>query len=341
MLGFFPRKEGSHAAKPETSDAPSVLRVGDAPPFPIAAHLDSRAGFPMLDWMAVRAWIESVPDAARRNAAWSACERGWLAHLRDALGPGYRLEESEGAAIVSSLDRHAVKLTLEFMERSLKRITRVLEGIAQVPEWGKDILIVFDDQETYYRYASQFYPEHGEFAFSSGMHLSRDCSHFITTKADLRTIEPVIAHEMTHACVQHLPLPLWLNEGLAVNTEHRLVGPGSPLYAPQQMHAKHQAFWGEAEIQEFWSGDSYRRTDDGNMLSYDLGRILVEHLSGDWARFRDFVLNASYEDAGAASARDRLGIELGAMVAAVLEGGEGADWSPNPKLWKHLETRTE
>jgi hypothetical protein len=107
------------------------------------------------------------------------------------------------------------------------------------------------------------------------------------------------------------------------------------------MHAKHLAFWGEEMIQEFWSGDSYRRTDDGNMLSYDLGRILVEHLSGDWARFRDFVLHAKYEDAGAASARDHLGVELGPIVAALLEGDEGADWGPDPQRWKHLETKTE
>ena len=31
-------------------------------------------------------------------------------------------------------------------------------------------------------------------------------------------------HEMTHGSVAHLPLPLWLNEGLAVNTERRLAG---------------------------------------------------------------------------------------------------------------------
>lgn len=322
-------------------EAPNVVAIEEGPPFELGKHLASHEGFPMLDWAAAVDWVESFEGAGQKLSAWNACERGWLLHLRHALGGGYRLDETAGAAIVSSLEPNLAKQTLEFMERTLKRITRVLEGIAEAPAMGKDILIAFDDHDAYYRYASQFYPERGEFAFSSGMHIGHGCSHFITTKADLRSIEPVIAHEMTHACVQHLPLPLWLNEGLAVNTEHRLVGAGSPLHTPQQMHAKHLAYWDEAAIQDFWSGDSYRSTDDGNLLSYDLGRLLVEHLSGDWESFRDFVLDAESEDAGAAAAEEHLGVDLGVMVAAMLEKDEGADWKPDPPRWKHLETKTE
>jgi hypothetical protein len=341
MLGIFRKGKEPDARPAKPIEAPRLLEIAGAPPFPIAAHIDAVNGFPMLDWKAARAWVDAFPDAEGKAAAWSACEQGWLAHLRDGLGASYRLDETAGVAIVSSLEPKLAAKTLEFMELTLKRITRVLEGIAQVPEWGKDILIVFDDQDTYYRYASQFYPDKGEFAFSSGMYLNRDCTHFITTKDDLRTIEPVIAHEMTHACVAHLPLPLWLNEGLAVNTEHRLVGPGSPLHTAKEIYAMHRKFWGEGEIQEFWSGHSYDRTDDGNMLSYDLGRVLVEQISSDWPRFREFVLAAHFEDAGAASAQAHLGLDLGTAVAAMLEVKDSAACRPNPQLWKHLETKTD
>ena len=40
---------------------------------------------------------------------------------------------------------------------------------------------------------SYYYAEDGEFATSAGMHISAGCSHFVTRKADLSAIEPVIA----------------------------------------------------------------------------------------------------------------------------------------------------
>src|SRR5439155_15479306 len=130
----------------------------------------------------------------------------------------------------------------------------------KIPEWGKDILIVFDDVDAYYRYVSHYYPESGEFGLSSGMYINVGCGHFVTVKSDLRVIEPVIAHELTHGCVSHLSLPAWLNEGLAVNTEQCLSPPGPPRFTPRQMHNKHRRFWGHSEIQEFWSGKSFLRS---------------------------------------------------------------------------------
>src|SRR5688572_25195416 len=72
------------------------------------------------------------------------------------------------------------------------------------------------------------------------------------------------------------------------------------------MHGKHQRFWKEADIQHFWSGHSFGRTDDGNSLSYDLARIIVEQLAKDWESFKRFVLAARHDDGGEAAARERL-----------------------------------
>jgi hypothetical protein len=107
------------------------------------------------------------------------------------------------------------------------------------------------------------------------------------------------------------------------------------MFTPQQMHAKHRAFWGETEIQEFWSGKSFLRNDDGNMLSYDLARILVSQLSRDWSRFRKFVLNANAADAGAVSAAKHLNLELGVAVSALLEQGQADTCAPIPSLWEN------
>lgn len=315
--------------------APHEVSIEGLPPFRLDMQMKIHNGLPILDWEAVHAWVGGAPLPGLKAMAWSACERAWLLHLRDALGADYQLTESDGAALLSSLESNLVRSTLDYMERTLSRVSKVLDGIAQAPEWGKDILIVFDDYDVYYNYVSFFYPEEGgEFAFSSGMHIDEGCSHYVTVKADLRSVEPVIAHEMTHGALAHLPLPLWLNEGLAVNTERRLAGGDSSPYTPQEMHEKHLAFWGDDEIQEFWSGKSFHRPDDGNLLSYDLARIMVEQMSKDWERFKLFVLNADWQDGGADSAQAHLGISLGEAACALLEKTDSCKWMPDPKSWK-------
>ena len=165
------------------------------------------------------------------------------------------------------------------------------------------------------------------------MHLNAGCAHFATVKADLRAIEPVIAHEMTHGCLAHLPLPPWLNEGLAVNTEHRIAGVTGAHLTAHELHQKHLAFWGVQEIQQFWSGESFHRADDGNMLSYDLARILVAQFAKNWEAFKNFVLEADAADAGAASARENLRLDLGAVVCALFEKDLRPQWSPDPSRW--------
>jgi hypothetical protein len=330
------RKSGTNStppAEPRPAAAAAVV-IDGLEPFPIATHLKAHNGFPIVDWEAVDGWLEEKVPEDRRPIAWDSCERAWLLHFRDALGAGFRLEEGRTARVLSSLERNAAEATLSYMERTLKRISAVLDGIVHVPEWGKDLLIIFDDHRQYYDYVSYYYPETGEFALSAGMHIASGCSHFVTSKGDLRSIEPTIAHEMTHGCLAHLPIPAWLNEGIAVNTEHRLAGAGRPLYTPEQMHAKHLRFWGSAEIQEFWSGKSFLRTDDGNMLSYDLARILVDQFARNWERFKAFVLAANLTDSGSAAALEHLEMPLGAAVAAVLEKTSSPDWEPSPDTWE-------
>lgn len=291
-------------------------------------------GFPILDGQTLWQWLEEAVPQAERRAAWEKCEHAWILHFRDALGPAFRVDEGKTAIVLSSLPANVSKATVEYMERTLKRVVAVLDGIAEVMPWGKDLLIVFDDADRYYEYVSYYYPEKGEFAFSGGMYIHRDVGHFVTIKDDLRIIEPTIAHEMTHGVLTHLPLPLWLNEGIAVNMERRLAGSGSRLYTPEQMRGKHLRFWSSAEIQEFWSGKSFSRTDDGNLLSYDLAQIIVEHLAKDWSSFKQFVLTATRDDAGGASAQEHLGIDLGTLVSGLLECDSTPDWTPDPSLWK-------
>lgn len=326
---------GSHKDTPEDSvqaadrAAPSELFFAETNQrFPFASHLKLHMGFPIADWDTIRSWVGSIETEALHGKAWTMAEHAWLQHLQAALGERYSLVHSDTAILLSPLEKKAASATLEYMNRTLQRVSKVLDGIAEVPPWGRDILIVFESEDQYYDYVSHYYPDSGEFAFSSGMFISAGCSHFVTVQSDLRTVEPVIAHEMTHACLSHLPIPLWLNEGLAVNTEQRLAGKPSSHYSAREMREQHLAFWGTNEIQEFWSGKSFSRTDDGNMLSYDLARILVEGLAKDWAAFRQFVLAARWQDAGAAAAQLHLGSTLGKCVSSLLEKSSSAEFEP-------------
>lgn len=91
----------------------------------------------------------------------------------------------------------------------------------------------------------------------------------------------------------------------------------------------HLKFWNAERIQEFWSGASFDRTDDGNLLSYDLARIVVEQLAKEWDSFARFVASASREDAGASAALSHLGIRLGSCAAALLAIESNESWEPD------------
>jgi hypothetical protein len=334
MLGFLKTLLGQPPTAPANRDAaPERVTLDGADEFPLAGHLKLEHGFPIVDWAKVQTWVETMPEA-RRAQAWAACERAWLLHFRDALGADFHLEESDNAAVLSSLAPHLAKSTLDFMDRSARRIGAVLDGIAQFAPWGKDILIAFDDDESYYRYVAYYYPERGEFAFSGGMCINTGCTHYVTVKNELRQVEATVVHEMTHGSVAHLPLPLWLNEGLAVNTERRLAGVGPARHTPEQMHEKHRRFWSVVSIQEFWSGQSFQEAGDANLLSYDLARIIVEQFARDWPSFTQFVLNAKHDDAGATAARAHLGLDLGELVTTLLERDTPKSWEPDPEKWR-------
>lgn len=310
--------------------------------FDVVAHLIDANGLPVMDWRSAQHWVSAIIDVDARPPAWSACQMAWLGHLGAALGDGYRLIRQGQVVVLSRLDDHLAQASLSFVAKTQRRVQRVLDGIAR-PAVGLEILIVFDDDETYYRYLAHYTPEGGEFAGSGGVFINAGCGHFATVNADLRAIEPVIAHELTHSCLSHLAIPAWLNEGLAVNTEQRLCPPPPNTFgtqpSPQQMHARHLQFWGEAEIQEFWSGRSFLRADEGNELSYDIARILVSQLASDWERFRAFVLAADSADGGDAAAREHLGADLAGLMAALLERPADIRWAPTPSRWQRPPER--
>lgn len=334
LLDVLLGKGSAVATGANSKPAPALLACGDRPAFALAEHLHAHEGLPILDWQAVLEWADQAARPETSAAAITECKRGWLLHLRDTLGPGYEVHESRHAMVLSPYSARFANQMLSFVERTRRRIVEALDGVAAFGAHDREILIVFNDQETYYRYVSHAYPDDGEFAFSSGMFLHAGCPHFVTVhEEENHIVERVIAHEMTHASVAHLRIPLWVNEGLAVNIENRLMGSPPKMFSPAEMRDKHLAFWNQETIQEFWSGRSFERPDDGNLLSYDLAQILIEILAGQWPQFRAFATAASYDDAGASAAGEHLQLDLGVSVAAIFEQESHDGWGPDPDKW--------
>jgi hypothetical protein len=330
LFGKRPLAERVADSKP----APMELACqGHGSTFPLLERLYSHEGLPILDWRAALDWFAQAPDASVAAAAMTECKRGWLLHVRDALGKGYELHESRHGFLLSPYTERFARSMLEFIGRTRRRIAAALDGVAAFRDDDREILIVFHDEDTYYRYVSHAYPQDGEFAFSSGMFLHQGCPHFVTAHAEAHTIERVITHEMTHASVAHLRIPLWVNEGLAVNVENRLMGVLPKLLTPAEIREKHRAFWSKDTIQQFWSGKSFERPDDGSMLSYDLAQILVEILAGHWPRFQAFASVASYDDGGASAAMEHLQLDLGESLASIFEQPSADGWGPDPQQW--------
>lgn len=336
LLGASSGATAPTAPSAARAAADPVVRAGNTQ-LDLRQEARERDGFLHPDWARAWDWIDSLPEPLRPDA-WLACERAWLLMLRDALGEDYGLHESAHGFVLSAQPPRAAEVTLHYLDATLRRVRGLLEDLAASADMGKEILVVFASEDDYYRYVGFYYPDEGEFAMSSGMFLHAGCSHFVVHGEELSHFEPVIAHEMTHSQLSHLPIPAWLNEGMAVNAEQRLTRIGADVWSVQQLEAKHRKFWTPETIQQFWSGAAYLRPDEGSELAYDLGRLIVNGLSSDWAGFKRFALAANLRDAGAAAAHEQLGLDLGEFVRHFL-GHDDGNWGPAPEAWPQAPER--
>ncbi len=320
---FLPTKSRTTTADAAVTKAATV----DIPPLPWRAD----ATLPIPDWLAIQS--PESEDPLVLQAFWGGAARAWLEALAPALGPQFAIAESAEFMLLGVLAERERQVALEYAERTRRRVLGVLPGIARDDGYGKTVILVLDSAERYYEYVSHYYgasSEHGEFALSGGMFIDHGYGHFVFVADEFHRMEPVIAHELTHCMVRHLPLPAWINEGIAVNTEHRLCPPQGSHYSIREMREKHLAFWNENTIQEFWSGKSWKRPDDGNPLSYELAKTFVTLAARDWDPFVGFVNAADGADSGEAAALEHLRYPLAHLVEAVL--GE-SNWAPNPARW--------
>jgi len=318
LFGLF----GKSKASPEPSRA--LLKT------PLPWRQD--ATYPIPDWEKLDAPVQG--EKSDLDEFWSSAAYTWLQALAERLGGGYSIAESDQFMVLGALSERQRELALEYAEKTRRRVLHVLDGIAADEGFGKFVMMVFRDFETYYEYVSNYYDDSlvaEEYAFSSGMYINHGYGHFVFVEEDMDRVEPVIAHELTHALLAHLPLPAWVNEGIAVNTERRLCPRSTSGLIASELQEQFSRFWAAETIQEFWSGKAWLRPDEGNQLSYELATTFVTLAAkDDWQKFSAFVNAANVDDAADSAAREHLGFSVADLAEAVLGPG---DWSRKPEQW--------
>jgi hypothetical protein len=281
-------------------------------------------GYPRPQWPAIGAIIDTLP-VELVHEHWCEAARVWQRATALHLGRPYALRETPNFLVLSPLEARATELIERFVERAWKQIVAQLDGLAADDGYGKRVVMLFATQDAYYEYSAFFYPD-GEHPLSAGVFLNAEYAHIAIPFHDIPETEATIAHELTHCYVRSLPLPLWLNEGLAVTFENEICA-NRPLRMDADRLAEHHAFWNEETIQEFWSGHSFRRSDEGIDLSYELARYCVRALAHDQDPFIEFAKNAHFDDGGEAAAVQVYGGSLGGLIEQFFGAG---DWAPRP-----------
>jgi hypothetical protein len=284
--------------------------------------------------MPIPAWESNQPTINEDNKSalqlyWTQVALAWLERLSTAFDAPLQIYESEDFFLLSALPQRRSEVLLDYAQRAKKRNLATLDGIACDDGYGKHIICVLSNEDDYYRYVSEYYPKDGEFSFSGGMFIQQGYGHFVFRQGDMDSMEPTLVHELAHALVSHLSMPAWVNEGLAVNTERRWA-PRPSQYKPNEMAYMHAKFWNAETMQEFWSGKSYLRPDEGNALSYDLAQRMIAFIGQDHSALASFVNAAVYEDGGQQAALDHLSLSLNEITLEAI----GADFElPNPESW--------
>jgi len=290
-------------------------------------EISNKISYP--DWDQIGNYVDVNYKSQDQHLLWSNIARNWLGLLSQNLPHEYTKIETDNFILISSEDHRYNKSLSVFLERCRKRLLSIAKGVCADEGFGKHVVIVFANIDTYYDYISYYGPQEGTYGLSSGMYLNYGYGHFVFQQGDMNMSEPIAAHEMTHALLAHLPIPLWLNEGMAVNMESMITS-ATPEMINKSAYKLHQDFWDREKIQQFWHGESFSRPDDGQKLSYQLAQILVTNLSKDYKAFVEFANKANWSDSGEIAMNEIYDLSLGDMVTNFL--GEG-DWCPDPDSW--------
>lgn len=291
---------------------------------------ESENGFSYPDWEKVWQQVETSIPRTAWDAVYRRAAREWISQLCLDLGGVYRAYESARFLLMCAEGQHLSETLLQYAEAAQSAIANQIGAIQMREVFGKQVLLVFSEDDDYYSYISRFFPE-GTHNLSSGVFITGGYGHIAIPFRFAFAAKAVIQHELVHNNLFHLPIPLWLNEGLAQRIERRIGNRG--FVVDGDMIDRHREFWNDTRIQEFWAGTSFDQPGDGTELSYSIGEILVELLAEDYPAFLDFAGEADWRDAGQDAAVRILDKDLGAVLEGFLGPG---NWRPNRKKLSDL-----
>lgn len=283
---------------------------------------ETSSTFPVPDWNAVTQQAAELPADADPDPFWTERGRDWVHLLRQSLGPDYIGYESTHFWLISSQPDSSSRRIVGWLEATRTKVLKALGLDVSRHHYGKCPVLVTHDLETYYAYVAAYLPE-GDNALSGGMYINQGYGHFVFTFLDMGQAEAVLAHELTHSLVSHLPLPAWLNEGIAQLCEQAATGRDTANY--DAIKDTIGTYWTVDTIQDLWSGHGFNRQDEGQLQSYHLAKVLTHMLAEDQTRFLAFLHDAHFADAGAAALLQYFDVSLESLVGDYL--GAGA-WGP-------------
>jgi hypothetical protein len=313
----------------------SVLKPGSPAPASVPAKrlditlakiegaLIEEKQYPRPQWKLIHAWVKEHVPAEDLQIAWQEISFDWVSTLQKDLGCNYAVYQSPNFLLLTSRGNDAGKAILRTSELAVQFLVKWLGPVAEKRGHGKHVVLDFDSIENYYDYVSYFYATESEVRASGGVFLRRGYQHIALPPS--RHMQDTLIHELAHNRLSHLPLPAWLNEGIAVTME-RKIGGNKHGRLDRELLKKHQDYWSSETIAAFWSGDSFD-DHDGEVvgLSYSLADNLVDLAVQEFSNFGELVHLASREDAGESAAQKCFGISLNDLVATFLGPG---DWQP-------------
>jgi hypothetical protein len=299
-------------------------------------------------WESIGKAIEtSVPEGSRIDA-WGEAARQWVDELQADLGGQYSVCEGKNVILLSPLAPKAARRFSKFSASVYEDIVFNLKHLAWEGWPGVRVVLIFTEADDYEAYLGAFFTG-GQVPRVSGVHLNQGYPHVALLWTTEEDVCAIIVHELGHHCLAHLPLPIWLNEGIAVVLEHLIIWARHHLLAswlvnrarPQpwaELAPEHRQHWNARTIQTFWAGTSFHEGGIISDLSYSLAAALTVRLDKRRLLFLPFVRHAGWEDAGQTAAMEWLGIELGQEVAALLGPG---DWDPSSEAIRELSVRSQ
>jgi hypothetical protein len=282
--------------------------------FNLADYLSWNEGLPQLDGVRAFQYLQILPPDTRQEAG-TRIQAAWLQALQGVLGNQYALTENENCLLLSALPAHVARAVCHTVTQVEQMVGELFKEMSVPETYGKQLILILSDSDAYYRYLAALEGESRDFPRSSATFINSGCPHFVTHEGEMASIDAIIVHELTHDALSHLPLPTWLGEGLALVVEQRMTSRNGFDLSGMGERLRH---WQPANLESFWSGESFDEDGDSAEGAEALAFLMVRHLIGRGDSFFRFLEHAHAADAGEGAAREFLGVELEELAKTLL-----------------------